>query len=400
MLDLLKITLTLVFVVVLLRKKVQVGYVLLLGAALMVLLYLMPPEIIFQSLKKAITGKETVKLLIALTTIKGFEMVLREKEVLRKMMATSKGILKKRRAVIVSMPLLIGMLPSVGGAYFAAPMVEESTKGLKLPREEKAFINYWFRHPWEFILPLYPGIVLAAALSGLALRGLIGANLPYALMVAITGFLFSMKGIERKSPSLATGPEKISREGLLSFFPIISVLALVIIFGIELHWSLLIGLVGLLLVFRYSLRDTWRVVRHALSPDIILLIGGVMIFKEIMEGSGAVRNLSAFLTGIGMPLMPILFFLPFTGGLLTGLTIGFVGSTFPLVLSLQGGNTLPAISFAFASGFIGVLLSPVHICFIVTREYFQAEIWGVYKRTIPAAVLIFIVAVGEYLIFG
>ncbi|MHA2403928.1 MAG: DUF401 family protein [Candidatus Kariarchaeaceae archaeon] len=28
---------------------------------------------------------------------------------------------------------------------------------------------------------------------------------------------------------------------------------------------------------------------------------------------------------------------------------------------------MPAISFAFAAGYVGVLLSPVHLCFVLRR---------------------------------
>ena len=89
------------------------------------------------------------------------------------------------------------MLPSLGGAYFSAPMVKEATSGLHMSREEKAFINYWFRHPWELILPLYPGILLASAVSNIPLYTLIKANLTYAILLLATGFLFAMRGIER-----------------------------------------------------------------------------------------------------------------------------------------------------------------------------------------------------------
>jgi hypothetical protein len=57
------------------------------------------------------------------------------------MTEASRSILRRKRAVIVSMPMLIGLLPSLGGAYFSAPMVEASTKGLRMTQEEKGFIN-------------------------------------------------------------------------------------------------------------------------------------------------------------------------------------------------------------------------------------------------------------------
>lgn len=401
MADLLKISLTLVFIIYLLRKKLAVGYVLLMGAALLVGLYLMHPRVVLGEIVRALMGKEAIKLAVALTAIRGFEMVLREKEIMGRMMESARGLLRRKKAVIVSMPLLIGMLPSIGGAYFSAPMVDEATKGLNIAKplspEEKGFINYWFRHPWEYILPLYPGLVLASAVTGLEMRGLILANLPYALLVAATGFIFSMRGVGAAEEAKEKGMGTQGR-GLLNFLPIALVLALVIVLGITLHIALLMALGGLILFFRYPPREILRVVRHALAPDVLILIAGVMVFKGIMEGSGAVANLSRFFTEAGIPLMPLLFILPFAGGLLTGITIGFVGGTFPLIMSFAGGDTLQAVSFAFASGFIGVLLSPVHVCFILSREYFKADIWGMYRRMIPAAAIVLVGAAAQYLL--
>lgn len=372
----------------------NIGYVMLMASGVLAFLYLMPPLSIFSTVKNALIGRVTIKLALALTLIKSFELILREKDFLSEMMKASKALLLKKKAVIVSMPLLIGLLPSIGGAYFSAPMVDESTKGMKMSQEEKAFINYWYRHPWEFILPLYPGILLASAISGIELRNLIIANTAYAVFIVITGLVFSM----REAAGSFAKTEGISKKGLLSFIPIAAVLLLVVIFHLELHYALLAVMIALFAFYRFQVKDIIRVLKHGLSTDVILLILGVMLFKETMETSGAVKNLSGFLTSKGIPFTPILFLLPFVTGLLTGITVGFVGSTFPLILSLNGGASIGVISFAFASGFIGVLLSPVHICLVLTREYFKADMWGVYRKIIPAGAIVFLVAVLEYLI--
>ncbi|HYQ47636.1 MAG TPA: DUF401 family protein, partial [Thermodesulfovibrionales bacterium] len=57
---------------------------------------------------------------------------------------------------------------------------------------------------------------------------------------------------------------------------------------------------------------------------------------------------------------------------------------------------LPLVSFAFAAGFLGVLLSPVHLCLIFTREYFAADLPGIYRKMIPAGFMIFAVALAQY----
>jgi len=392
--DILKISAVFIIILILLRKKMNIGYVMLMASGVLAFLYLMPPLSIFSTVKNALTGRVTIKLALALTLIKSLELILREKDFLSEMMKASKALLLKKKAVIVSMPLLIGLLPSIGGAYFSAPMVDESTKGMKMSQEEKAFINYWYRHPWEFILPLYPGILLASAISGIELRNLIIANTAYAVFIVITGLVFSM----REAAGSFAKTEGISGKGLLSFIPIAAVLLLVVIFHLELHYALLAVMIALFAFYRFQVKDIVRVLKHGLSTDVILLILGVMLFKETMETSGAVKNLSGFLTSKGIPFTPILFLLPFVTGLLTGITVGFVGSTFPLILSLNGGASIGVISFAFASGFIGVLLSPVHICLVLTREYFKADMWGVYRKIIPAGSIVFLVAVAEYLI--
>lgn len=392
--DILKIAAVFIAILILLRKKLNIGYVMLIASGLLVFLYMMPPQAIFSTIKNAFIDKVTIKLALALTMIKSFELILREKDVLSDMMKASKALLLKKKAVIVSMPVLIGLLPSIGGAYFSAPMVDESTKGMKMSQEEKAFINYWFRHPWECILPLYPGILLAAAVSGMELRSLIIANTAYAFFIVVTGLFFSMRNASGAFPVA----EGVSKKGLLSFIPIAVVLLLVVIFHLELHYALLLVIIALFIFYRFNARDIIRVLKHGLSMDVIVLIIGIMLFKETMEASGAVKNLSGFLTSKGIPFTPILFLLPFATGLLTGITVGFVGSTFPLIMSIAGEPSIGVISFAFASGFLGVLLSPVHICLVLTREYFKADMWGVYKKIIPAGSIVFLVAVVEYLI--
>ncbi len=392
--DILKISAVFIFILILLRRKLNIGYVMLMASGLLVFLYMMPPQAIFSTVKNAFIDRVTIKLALALTMIKSFELILREKDVLSDMMKASKALLLKKKTVIVSMPVLIGLLPSIGGAYFSAPMVDESTKGMKMSQEEKAFINYWFRHPWEYILPLYPGILLAAAVSGMELRDLIIANTAYAFFIVITGLIFGMRNVSGAFPVA----EGVSKKGLLSFIPIALVLLLVVIFHLELHYALLLVIIALFIFYRFNARGIIRVLKHGLSMDVIVLIIGIMLFKETMEASGAVKNLSGFLTSKGIPFTPILFLLPFATGLLTGITVGFVGSTFPLIMSIAGEPSIGVISFAFASGFFGVLLSPVHICLVLTREYFKADMWGVYKKIIPAGSIVFLVAVVEYLI--
>jgi hypothetical protein len=45
-----------------------------------------------------------------------------------------------------------------------------------------------------------------------------------------------------------------------------------------------------------------------------------------------------------------------------------------------------------------VLLSPLHLCLILTKEYFRADLRGIYRKIVPACGLIFLSALAEYMI--
>jgi hypothetical protein len=50
--------------------------------------------------------------------------------------------------------------------------------------------------------------------------------------------------------------------------------------------------------------------------------------------------------------------------------------------------------FAYAGGFAGILLSPVHLCLIVTKQYFKADFKKIYKiLLLPVAFVVLIALV-------
>ena len=396
MLDLFKISLIFFLILGLLRKKIGIGYVMLISSGALSLLYRMGLSDMIMMARNVVLSSIAIKLLLSLSLIRIFEQVLREEQILIAMMNTIKSSFRSRKVVIISMPLLIGMLPSLGGAYFSAPMVEEATKDMEMSLEEKAFINYWFRHPWELILPLYPGIVFASAVSHTPLNMLAITNAVCVAAVVMTGFIYGMRGVGH---SLSNGNESSSCDNVkswMNFLPILVVMVLVIIAGVELHYALLLVLIPIFILYRYSSQQIFAAVRYGFSWDVVVMIAGIVFFKETMEVSGSVKNLGRFFIEHGIPLVPVFCLLPFLAGLLTGHTVGFVGSTFPLLVSISTPTPLSLVSLAFASGFIGVLLSPVHLCLVLTREYFKADLPGIYRKTIPAGTIVFAAVIAQY----
>lgn len=389
MIDLIKILAVFSIIIFLLRFKWNLGAVMLLASLALGILFNLGALQIVKSAFYGIIEPATINLALALTLILIFENILRKTETLKKMMASIRGIVRDTRVIMASMPALIGLLPSAGGAVFSAPMVEEASSSLNISRERKAFINYWFRHPWEYVLPLYPGIVLASAIIDVPIGRLSLLQSPLALGTVLTGIGWGLRGIGHA----ATSKQKGSKTSLvISLLPVASVIFLVLVFKMELSLALGIAILGLWIFHRYKLKDVVINLKEGISFNIILLVIGVMVFKAILKESGAVATLPHLFGSYGIPTTLILFFLPFLVGLLTGLTIAFVGITFPMLIHLLGGNSqLHLMAFAFGCGYVGVLLSPVHLCLILTKDYFHADLGGIYRRMIiPALILLFI----------
>ncbi|MFN4189660.1 MAG: DUF401 family protein, partial [Pseudothermotoga sp.] len=77
-----------------------------------------------------------------------------------------------------------------------------------------------------------------------------------------------------------------------------------------------------------------------------------------------------------------------------GLTSGAVGVSLPIIVGM-GANNLALIVYVFSV--IGVLLSPVHLCLVLTSQYFKVDFLKVLKRVL---VPIIVVAVSAILLYS
>ena len=83
--------------------------------------------------------------------------------------------------------------------------------------------------------------------------------------------------------------------------------------------------------------------------------------------------------------------------------MGFAGTSFPLVAGLlaapgSGMHPLSTAVLAFSSGYAGMMLSPLHLCLILTRKYFSEGSAGVYRHIIPCATAVWLAAFAMFLV--
>jgi hypothetical protein len=121
---------------------------------------------------------------------------------------------------------------------------------------------------------------------------------------------------------------------------------------------------------------------------ILLFLGGLSLMRVIETGRAAGSTLAS-LQAWGVPADLVVFALPFLVGLLTGLTAAYVGVGFPIVSSafILTGGLGSGVLLAYAGGLMGIMVSPVHLCLVLTKKYFKAGFRGIYRYLIPVVIL-------------
>jgi integral membrane protein (TIGR00529 family) len=299
------------------------------------------------------------------------------------------------RLSFAALPAVIGLLPMPGGAMFSAPMVDSADAGGQLPTLLKTQTNYWFRHVWEYWWPLYPGVILTLDMTGLQIWQLILAQLPVSLLAITGGYLFLLRRIPR------TGDEKLaeSRTGrsfLALAAPIATVIAtyaaILIAFpavkNISRYIPIMVGLFLSLIVLQIQRKAPWRswteilLSRRTVYMTVlvaVIRIYGAMIEARLPGGMLLVEQMRGELAVVGVPESLFILLIPLISGLAVGINIGTIGASFPVVLTLLGPSPqlhllLPTVVLAYAAGFMGQMLSPVHVCLVVSNQYFKTSL--------------------------
>lgn len=392
--------LTFGLIIVLLRKKVQTGLVMLCAGLVLGLLFKVDFLSQIFTLKRAIITPVFLQLGIALNIIMFLEHVMRTKGYLGKTMAALKCLIPSSKINLMILPAFLGLLPSPGGAAFSAPLVAEAGRGLSLSPEDHSQINYWFRHVWEFFIPMYPGVILASQLLEIPVGKISLMLAPFFFISVPLGYYLYIRQIETPpglKETAATSDAK--RKGLMKLlagvWPVVVIVFTVLIFKTDVSLTVTVVLILLLIINRYQLPELKKLWQESFSLSIMLLIAGILFFKEMLATSGVIQWLPVYLKSLGVPDFLVVVCLTFFVAFAIGLSQGYVAATFPLLIGIIGtGPQLNpgALLLAYISGFVGIMLSPVHLCLFITVDYFKADLIKVWRSVVLPGVVFILTA--------
>ena len=334
-----------------------------------------------------------------------------------------------RTASLAALPAMIGLVPMPAGALFSAPFVEQAVRHLNHSSGWKSAVNYWFRHVWEYWWPLYPGVIVTMAVFEIDAWRFVAAQFPFSVVAIGSGFLFLILPHVSELSRSNEVSEGSSRRAAFLFLPLLIVVVSVFVtpavlqrldpeLSVQMR-KLLSLLCGLIVAVAIVLRDEiaghrsgkitggsrmFSTLFKKKSLSVLVTLTGVLVFKSLLMSSGQLPVASREIVASGVPLAVTVAVLPFLAGFVTGIALGFSGVSFPLVVGLmatEGSGLTPiaTLVLAFGFGYMGMMLSPVHLCLLVTRDYFGASLVRIYRHLAPCVLAVLAFSLAAYKLF-
>ncbi|MDD3031880.1 MAG: DUF401 family protein [Atribacterota bacterium] len=386
MTEAIKIISVIILIVVLLGLKWNLGLIMFVSSVFLGILFQQGFYELATNLYLAIIDYTTLQLIGIIVLVYILSSILIRTKSMEGIEKSLQNIVSDYRLIVFFIASFLGLIPMPAGAMFSAPLLKEIGVKNNMSSEEIMFFNYWFRHIWEFVWPLIPGVLLYTSVTGLDIRQVMIFQSPLGFIALIIGLLWMYLSLKRKKNN-EINSESPGQQWLLLFksiWSILFIIFLVLFIKINLLIALTVTTIMLLIIYREILLPKLKeIIFYDISFKVVFLVVGIMFFKQVLENTNSMEQISLLFSALGINIWVILFFIPFLLGFLTGSTAGFVGISFPIIMPLliqSGTLNMPMVIIAYVAGFSGMMMSPMHLCFTVTVEYLKADILKFYKR--------------------
>ncbi len=363
------------------------------------------------------TSLDNIFLLLVIFAVIWLSSQMSETGIMKDLVDSIRSLATRRIAMAI-LPAVLGLLPMPGGALFSAPLIDSCDEKKEVQPILKTKINYWFRHIWEYWWPIYPGVLLAIDISGLSVWQFIALQLPITIVVIAIGYIFILRKIDDAKQSLGKQVNNL----FLLVLPIIVIILIYafirlfipVVYNFSKYLPMFIGILFAIFLIQkqrpLGLQDWKSIIFSKKTFNLVFIVVLIRIYGAIIEaklpsGNFIMDFVRVELNSIGIPVIFIIMLIPFISAMTTGLSVGFVGISFPIVISLIGQSPnffvlSSTVVLAYCFGYMGMLLSPVHVCLIVTNKYFKTRLMHSLFSLVKPVTVLMIIIILYYLILS
>lgn len=369
-----------ILIVVLLRFKVLIGPAILSGGLLIWLFESRSFEKLWIAFTETLTMQRTWDLLLCLYFVMCLEVELRKSGSLHGMVVTLRNIFSSNKVTLAFMPAFLGLLPSLGGARFSAPIVQEASEGIAVDDEQKSAINLWFRHIFEFSNPLMPGVILACGIANVSIGDLIDQVGWVTILCFVLGWIFLIIPLKITDLEKATNTQHdrtIDWKSLvLAFGPIVTSFLLIVAFNVQAALTMGLVVVAFIPLYFWFKRpiSVKSVFTESLDKKLFFNVVCILYFIQLLTVIGTLDEIVSVFNNSSLPQAVIIACLSFIFGVMTGMGQGYIAIVMPIVALMAPGNIV-LVGIAMVYGMAGQMVTPTHLCILVTVEYFKCRLW-------------------------
>ncbi|MCX8189448.1 MAG: DUF401 family protein [Nitrososphaeria archaeon] len=372
-------------VIVLVVKHVNYGLALFSGAIVLGVLFGIDLMGIASTLLMTASEPITYELVLAVSLIPIFAQAMIESKLIEELIDGLKMMLSQR-AVLAIIPSVFGLFPMMGGALVSAPLINGEAEKLKVNSEKRSLINLWFRHMWFFISPLVTTLIVVGKVTNTNIYNIIVVDIPAFIVYVVLGYIFLIRPI--KVSNVHISKSSFSYSFLKGIFPI-ALTIVTNVLGIHLIISLVLGIFSAILLGKANLSKVLEIFRKGFRWQLVASVIGALYFRNIIRymhvDTFIVENAIAF----GFPTLAFFSLIPLIFGFITAepqtsaiMSASLVSDAFKTMLPEQ-------VALLYISSFLAYFTSPLHLCLILTVEFFKSKIKEVFKWLIPLSILVY-----------
>ncbi len=378
-----------------LRAKNIEFYVAISFASLIIGLTSGAPLIIFYDvLVTTLTAYNTWNLVsaVALITVLGY--ALKETGLMVRFIEGMSKILPGN-ILLATIPALFGFLSMPGGALMSAPFIEPEANMLGLKQEYKTYYNVWFRHLLYWVNPITSSTLMAVALSGIPVNDWLRVQSPLFFVMTAIGFIASRGFIE--TPKKRQGTEGLTIESMKGGVPILVTVVLTL-GGAPIWASLLAGIFVGMYLGKVKIDMAVEIFKNGIRWDLVLSIISMLYLRDMITSSGSIVKLFEAVIASGIPVLAIAIVVPLFIGAISGSPAMGVGIAFPILLPLFGEPNIHLVSIVFLGITCTYITSPLHLCLVLTNNYFKSDLNKVLRYLAPSCLVLYLIGLAYHLI--
>ena len=175
---------------------------------------------------------------------------------------------------------------------------------------------------------------------------------------------------------------------------IVMAVAVLLVVFLDMNASLAMGAVTFVLFFVLRATDRFVAVRDtvvgALDKKMLLNVLCILYFIQILTVTGILPEIVAAFQASPLPVPVVIACVSFIIGVLTGMSQGHVAIVMPIVAAMGTGN-LDLAGVAMAFGVAGQMLTPTHMCLVVTVDYFRSNFLGTLRPVLLGEIILLMI---------